>query len=418
MYKELQKRYNKLIWTIGIGEIFVSFTTIVDMIAVSMLGIASLAGYALATNFIGALYLCYDAINTFSYAEYANKKDTKVLDITFKLGFLAQIITLSIVIFATFISLKVSGLSNEANNVALLIIIGRGFGSIFFNMTTSYYTYYRSEGKESIATTSRLIASFLNIILDIVSIVQHWGILGILGATIISELVEFLFLKIYSVAKGIKFNKATLKEVLSYTKLLLEGYGVETSMRITVIAVGLAASRLGDEKYAVYGIIQVVCGQLMWFVYSNDMIVGILYGEFKNKYESIKKLFYDNLKVVIKSMCIYSVIASMIIPVLLHMITYKNEVKVSIVYLTMIVIFWIVIETYFSILSGYIYIFDKYNIKIKGELVGGILAFIITFICTFTNNPYITYMIGWIVDFGIIGIKEYKGIQEIIKVNT
>lgn len=40
MFKELFKRYNYLIWTIGIGEVFVSLNTIVDMLAISILGVS------------------------------------------------------------------------------------------------------------------------------------------------------------------------------------------------------------------------------------------------------------------------------------------------------------------------------------------------------------------------------------------
>lgn len=132
MFKELFKRYNYLIWTIGIGEVFVSFNTIVDMLAISILGVSSLAGYTLASSFIGTLYLCYDAINTFAYAEYANKKDTKILNMASKLGFVAQVITILVIISTMIMLLQISGLSPKANQIAMITIVGRGIGSLFF----------------------------------------------------------------------------------------------------------------------------------------------------------------------------------------------------------------------------------------------------------------------------------------------
>lgn len=408
MFKELFKRYNYLIWTIGIGEVFVSFNTIVDMLAVSILGVSSLAGYTLASGFIGTLYLCYDAINTFAYAEYANKKDTKILNIASKLGFVAQVITILLIISIMIVLLQISGLSPKANQIALITIVGRSIGSLFFNMTTPYYVYYRSEGKENIATFSRIAASFVNMGLDVLAIVFKLGITGVIAATIISEIFEYSFLKIYSLYKKVRFNKVSYREAFSHIRHMLQGYGVQLSIQVNIIGVAMVASRLGDESYAIYGIIQTINNQLLWFVYSNDMIVGILYGEFKSRYDKAKQLFYDTLKVVIKPMILYSLIASSIAPLLLKILTYDNKLEISLGYLLFVTIFWIVVETYTSILNGYVYILSKYNTKIFAELVSAVLGISVTYFCTYTNNVYITYFVGWVLSYIVMFYCEYR----------
>lgn len=171
----MKKKYNKLLWTIGLGEMIMALTTIVDMIAISRLGTKYMAGYALGATFVSALYLCYDALNTFIYVEYAKNKDTKVLNIGSRLSIIAQLITIGIILIALVILLKISGLSSEANKVAMIAVIGRSIGSVVFTFTTVYYAYYRSEGKEKVATNTRLFASLLNVILDILAIVFKLG---------------------------------------------------------------------------------------------------------------------------------------------------------------------------------------------------------------------------------------------------
>lgn len=69
---------------------------------------------------------------------------------------------------------------------------------------------------------------------------------------------------------------------------MLKGYGVQVILRVQYILCGVAASYLGDEGYAVYGIVQTICGQFLWFVYANDMVVEIIYGEFKKLYSLSK----------------------------------------------------------------------------------------------------------------------------------
>ena len=243
MLRKLQGRYESLIWTIGIGEVFVSFTTIVDMVAVSLLGVVYLAGYSLAEGFMGTLYLCYDAINTFVYAEYANNKDTKILSISKKLGLVVQTITIMLVILCVLGLLHISGLSQEANKTAMIVVIGRSIGTLFFTMTIPYYVYYRSEGKERVATISRLLVSVVNISLDILAIVNQWGIVGVIGATVLSEMLEYLFLRVYSLLHKVKFVKSTWKEAFRYIKVMLKGYGVQLTIQLNIIGVAMSASR-------------------------------------------------------------------------------------------------------------------------------------------------------------------------------
>lgn len=412
MLRELQRKYTKLIWAIGIGEVFVSFTSIIDMIAVSMLGITYLAGYSLAVGFMGTLYLCYDAVNTFVYAKYANTKDTKILSISNKLGLVVQLITIILVSMFMLGVLQLSGLSQEANKTALLVIIGRSIGTLFFMMTIPYYVYYRSEGKEKVATFSRLLVSVINISLDILAIVNQWGIVGVIAATVLSEVLEYVFLKIYSIIHNIKFVKATWREACNYIKFMLQGYGVQLTIQLNTIGVAMAASRLGDEGYAIYGIIQTINNQLLWFVYANDMIVEILYGEFKNKYSKIKQLFKDTLRVVIKPMYLYSIFALLIAPFLLYILTFDNGLKINLYYLLFVTVFWIVVETYSSVINGWVYLLNQYNTKIVAEILSAIIITIVTYFCSFTNNPYITYFVGWIWGYIVVFYFEYKSIMQ------
>ena len=104
------------------------------------------------------------------------------------------------------------------------------------------------------------------------------------SATVISEILEYVFLRSYSILHKLKFAKSSWREAFGYIRLMLQGYGVQLSIQLNIIGVSMAVSRLGDTCYAMYGIINTISEQLMWFVYSNDMIVEILYGEFKDKY--------------------------------------------------------------------------------------------------------------------------------------
>lgn len=395
----MKKKYNKLLWTIGLGEMVMAFTTIVDMIAISRLGTKYMAGYALGATFVSALYLCYDALNTFIYVEYTKSKDTKVLSIVSKLSIIAQLITIGLIFVSLLVLLNLSGLSSEANKVAIIVVLGRSIGSIFFIFATVYYTYYRSEGKENVATNTRLFASILNIIFDILAIVFRLGIIGVIGATILSELMEYLILKFYSIIHGVKFSKSHWREVSKYIPIMLKGYGVQVVLRIQYILCGIAASHLGDSEYAVYGIVQTICGQFLWFVYANDMVVEIIYGEFKEVYESRLKLFKDIKKSAFIPSIKYWLITVILLPLIIKIGTYDNGVNVSLFWMIALNLIWIVLETYMSIINGFLYMTDSYIKKIKLESLCILLISGSTLCLTVTKNAYITYLFGWLTTY-------------------
>lgn len=406
----MKKKYNKLLWTIGLGEMIMALTTIVDLIEISRLGTKYMAGYALGVTFVSALYLCYDALNTFIYVEYAKNKDTKVLNIGSRLSIIAQLITIGIVLIALVILLKISGLSREANKVAMIVVIGRSIGSIVFTFTTVYYAYYRSEGKEKVATNTRLFASLLNVVLDILAIVFKLGVIGVISATILSEISEYLILKLYSVIHKIKFKKSSWKEVRSYIKVMLKGYGVQVILRVQYILCGVAASYLGDEGYAVYGIVQTICGQFLWFVYANDMVVEIIYGEFKKLY-SLMDIFKEMLKMGAVSSLKYWLLTLLLTPIIIKISTYDNGLKVSLIWMTALNLIWIVLETCASITNGFLYIIDKYDKKMLLEGLGIIVITVSTYLLTLTKDPYITYLFGWLGTY-LINLKVGKRIIE------
>lgn len=71
---------------------------------------------------------------------------------------------------------------------------------------------------------------------------------------------------------------------------------------------------------------------------------------------------------------------------------------------------WIVVETYNSILNGCVYLLGQYNNKIFIELASAVVITVVTYLCSFTNNTYITYFVGWMVGYVLVIYLEDKSV--------
>lgn len=415
IYKEVQKIYSKMFLSLGMGEFVVSLVGIVDMIAVAQLGIFTIAGYAYAIAIVSFLYLNYDALNIFGYVEYTKEKDSSVLYSIRKLGYISQIILSILIYLVSIFFILFSGLSGEANQIVFQVLLIRSIGAYFFTQSTVYYIYLRTEHLESIAMFARCVCFISNTFLDILVIIYGYGVLGVVLATVVGELLEYLFLRLYFYIRKIKFKKDEKGQVKSYLKKYLSGYVVGLAQKIQYAMVGVITSWMGDDLYAIYGLLCSVISQLLWFTGVCGTITETVYAEFKDKVKDKIILFKTLLKSPLKILSLYSVFSLLILPYIYDIMTLNSGVELNYILLIILLVFWIFMEAYFYFFEGIFCLLEEYNLYTKFELLCIPLLAITTLCILPLKNPYLSYSFGWIIVYSLrfliaykVGLKKFK----------
>ncbi len=176
-------------------------------------------------------------------------------------------------------------------------------GMPFFAFSVSSNNIVRAEGSPFIAMVSMMVGTVLNIILDpIFVLVFHMGIKGVAYATIISQIVGFLFLLTYFITGKSKLH-LKIHHLLLDIKILGEVFAIGFSSLVRQAAMSLLAIVLnnslrvygGDVYIAIYGIINRIVNFLFMPVFGVvqglQPIIGFNYGA--KKMNRVKKTFYQ-----------------------------------------------------------------------------------------------------------------------------
>lgn len=413
VYREVQKTYDRLFLSIGLGEFAVSLVGIVDMIAVAQLGIATIAGYAYAIAIVPILYLNYDAINIFGYVEYTKERDTSVLSSLKKMGMITQILLTLLMLFLAIFIVLFSGLSSDANQIVFQVLLVRSIGAFFFIQSTVYYIYLRTEKREKIATFARCVCFVFNTIFDILAIIFGYGVLGVVSATLIGEFLEYLFIKFYFCINKINFNNSKKGQMRDYWSNYLSGYLVGIAQKSQFLLAGVITSWMGDELYAIYGILCSSISQFLWFSDVSGTIVETVYAEFKDKIEDKVKLFKKLLIAPLKVLSIYTLFSLGILPIIYKILTIQSGVELNYLLLVFLLIYLIFMESYYFFFGGILCILEEYKLYRKTELICVPVAALIEILILSLKNPYLSYCLGWTVTYCIIFVVAYrKGIKK------
>lgn len=184
------------------------------------------------------------------------------------------ILTLSITLFFTVVGyifpdfvLNLFGAKGEITPYAkeyYLIVLA---GAPFLGLSMAGNNIIRSEGNARMSMTVMLVSSVLNLVLDYFFIIQfNWGISGAAWATLISQVITFIFIVYYFIVSGkssvvlnirhLKINFARIKEVVAIGS---SSFARQGSSSIVAIFINHSLMNYGNETdVAIYGILNKV----------------------------------------------------------------------------------------------------------------------------------------------------------------
>lgn len=396
MGHELRRRFERLLISIGKGEIVVSILWLTDMWAVSRLGATVVAGYAMAKSSAYFIYLNKDAITLFAYLVYGETKDTRTLSAIRNLSALMQIVLSLAVIGLLCLILPYTGLSAEAAAITLTVLCIRSFGVLCDTITTTNYVYLRSNGKESVAGNLRIGAAIGNVVLDLICVAAGLGISCIIGATVICEFLEMCC----AMAISGRFNKSKAGDVKAFGKKYAKCLSISGMQRSRDAIANTIATFLGDETYAVYGVLSTICGSLEFVPCILDTATEICYNEFKERYRRLQDWFRDMRRASVRYFITYALFVGLVTPMLTLLITNRLGVSVSLMSAALVLVIDVTVAGGQVQMWGCMCILDRYNtlIRLDGIITVGVaLCHGLTML---TGNPYLTYLFGWVIPCG------------------
>lgn len=176
--------------------------------------------------------------------------------------------------------LKIFGANPEIMPFALDYIKIILLGSVFFAFTVASNNVIRAEGNAKTAMSVMLVSAIINIILDPILIIYlDWGIKGAAWATVISQLVAFIYIVYYFISKNsaLRLHLKNLKLEMSIVKETL-AIGVSTfarqaSMSIMAIIINNTLNLYGGSiAIASFGIINRL------FIFTLMPLFGVIQG--------------------------------------------------------------------------------------------------------------------------------------------
>lgn len=386
--KKIKSHYYKLYSACAIGEVAIGITSITDILAASTFGVSEFAGYGLSTSMINVIYSACTGAYTMACSEYTKDKDRKIISDYIVKSLIAQFIMVIVSLILAIMLSITSGLSDEANSLIIGIVLIRGVGGFTYCISKILYVLFRTDGYMKIASTGRIVAAGLNVVFDLLVIVLHWNIYWVAAATVISELGELVYLIICLYFLNIKLPRPNIKLEVEKLKSLIYLIVREFSLRFEDALCGLAASYLGDAGYAVYSAAFTIDDTVGMSVYVLNSVGCIIYNEYKDKKERLKGYM---LKLSLKSSFVVSVIAFVVSPLLIKLLA-PSGVIIDFVLLNTLNLSMIFLLTVYEILGGITVAYGEFKYITKLSFIGMIVTPIITYLLTFTRNPYITIM--------------------------
>ena len=140
-------------------------------------------------------------------------------------------------------------------------------GTPFLGLSMAANNIIRSEGNARMSMIVMLVSSVINLILDYIFIIQfNWGIAGAAWATLISQVLTFLFITYYFIGSGkssihlklhnLKLDLVRVKEVLAIGS---SSFARQGSASIVAILINHSLMFYGAESdVAIYGILNKV----------------------------------------------------------------------------------------------------------------------------------------------------------------
>lgn len=169
--KQFKRKIKRLVISLGIGEVAIASTSVTDFLAISLLGVETIAGYSFAVSFILLIYTINSIHNKITIPLYAKNKDIPEI-VSYTL--ISEILLAISIVFICAISPLIVGstnLSDTAKAVVLPVILIRGIGTIIYTTTCTLYVYLRTNNYEKESGRGRIYCAITNIVLDFAAIV-------------------------------------------------------------------------------------------------------------------------------------------------------------------------------------------------------------------------------------------------------
>lgn len=386
--KQFKRKIKRLVLSLGVGEVAIASTSVTDFLAISLLGVETIAGYSFAVSFILLIYTINSIHNKITIPLYAKNKD--IPEIVSYTIMSETLLVLSIVFICAISPLIVgsTNLSDTAKAVVLPVILIRGIGTIIYTATCTLYVYLRTNNYEKESGRGRIYCAITNIILDFVAIVFNTGVIGVAIATALSELVELIYIAyliLYKLKKKIKRRHLRLKRVD------IKSYLAETVNTLILNIMDFTSTyivtSLGDTGYAIYSLLYNLSDLVLYFVYCYQSITTIIYSEFSTK---ITKMYCKLQKEFIKYSIVWWVISCPLMAGVAKILTYKNGLEINIIAISIMHLLYIILYQIGDYSLGVMRIHKQYKEIIVLHIVASIVLLTSeTILLQYTNNPYI-----------------------------
>lgn len=310
---------NELLGTEPIGKLLIKFSTpaIVGMVVNALYNIVDKIFLGQVDSLaIGGVHLAYplnliiiafgmlvgmggNSLSSIRLGQGRKDDAKKILGNSFSLlVILSTIIAIIIYFFLEPILLLLGGtekLLPYAIGYMKVIAIGIPFQMIGFGLNY----FIRGEGSPTIAMWTMLIGAITNIILDyIFVIVLSWGVEGAALATIIGQLLSFIWVMTFflSSRSTLRISKDSIKLRLHYIKEILSlgfaPFGMQLASSLVITLFNLQLSKFGDAiAISAMGIVQSINTLVFMPVFGinqgSQPILGFNFGA--QKYDRVKK---------------------------------------------------------------------------------------------------------------------------------
>lgn len=393
MEPALESRFRRLRVRLGLGEVAMIFAGFADLAALAGMGVSQIAGYSISESICGIISIPHRGINNIQNDKYnRNKKVSEVFTYTL----VTYVISISIYIVIMCLQgiiMSTTGLSNEAKQVVLPYVSIRMVGTLLYTASLSFYIYLRSSGLEKSATSCRVICSITNVVLDIVVMVLKMGAVGVALAGAMSEAVELILVILAVYWGGARLKRKHFRLVKVEMGPVWAMMASKSVQHIKRFVTGMMLSSLGDYNYSIYGLLDSMCGLILYYVSPAVQVVVILYHEFKQKIQSI----YKRLLVITLKYTAYYTVAAFVF-IIGYYLFYRNKgIELNIVWLIVSGVLAIVLAELNNLGMGFLIINEKYKAINTLSIVTMVLSIIISYICYKLGNPYLCYIIPFVV---------------------
>ncbi len=265
----------RIAWPAVLESFFISLAGMIDTMMVSSMGPAAVAAVGLTVQPKFITLSVFFAVNTALSALVARRRGQKDKHGANEVLLTALIFSVIATIILTILSLalaepvlKICGSTEETHDLAMTYFKVIQGGMIFNVLCMCINAAQRGAGNTSIAMTTNVVSSIVNIVFNYFLIggncgFPKWGMFGAAFATVLGTVVAFvmslmsLFRKTsyvqirFMIQDKVKATMTALKSIYNLgSALLMENL----AMRVGFVTTALIAARLGTEAFAAHNV--------------------------------------------------------------------------------------------------------------------------------------------------------------------